>query len=166
MTPTTAPFMNFQQKFTLPYLIRQSVLFIGKFSYQNVGTGFRYLRNLDNLVNGSCGDSGVKGQFRLRLKIHICKDDDKCNVCESDGCYYESEYYYEYPLMVSKCYVIQLPVTSFKCCFIIQAFSYIIQMLFHYSSIQLHCPNAVSLFKHSVTLSKCCFITQAFSYII
>jgi hypothetical protein len=59
-------------------------------TYYLVGTGYRTLDKLDDRVGGSCNSVSVKDQFKLRLKIKVCKDDERCDICKTDGCYYQS----------------------------------------------------------------------------
>lgn len=59
-------------------------------TYYLIGTGHRTLEKLDDKVGGSCNNANVDGQFKLRLKIKVCRDNEKCDICKTDGCYYKS----------------------------------------------------------------------------
>ena len=55
-------------------------------TYYFIGTGFRSITNLNQTVGGSCNN----GENKLRLKIYICKDNEKdCDTCKTAGCYYK-----------------------------------------------------------------------------
>jgi len=58
-------------------------------TYYLIGTGFRVVDELDSRVGGSCERTQGGGQFKLRLKIKVCDNDEQCDICKSEGCYYK-----------------------------------------------------------------------------
>ena len=69
-----------------------ALTFIKGETYYFIGTGFRTKENLNQTINGSCRRTDEAGKYKLKFQVYICKDNEKCDICKSAGCYYKHCY--------------------------------------------------------------------------
>ncbi|XP_066919830.1 uncharacterized protein [Clytia hemisphaerica] len=56
-------------------------------SYYFIGTGYRTAENVNNTIGGSCNTTENEFQYKLRLKVYICRQDEVCRTCNTAQCY-------------------------------------------------------------------------------